>query len=121
MTYCVNVRTIAETYYEGGDLIPASVALARMQDGVKGHLMVQSGYEGELQAEVPVRLKLEYRGLNLQVQGRVDGLALYENSCLVEEIKIPAVSPASVKENDYPVHWAQAEIYAYMVLTLNSL
>ena len=121
MTYCVNVRTIAETYYEGGDLIPASVALARMQDGVKGHLMVQSGYEGELQAEVPVKLKLEYRGLNLQVQGRVDGLALYENSCLVEEIKIPAVSPASVKENDYPVHWAQAEIYAYMVLTLNSL
>ena len=76
MTYSVNVRTIAETYYEGGDLIPASNAFARMQEGVKGHLMVQSGYEGALQAEVPVKLRLEYRGLDLLVQGRIDGLLL---------------------------------------------
>ena len=121
MTYCVNVRTIAETYYEGGDLIPASVALARMQDGVKGHLMVQSGYEGGFQAEVPVKLKLERLGISLLVQGRIDGLCLDGDVCRVEEIKIPAVPPASVRENDYPVHWAQAEIYAYMELKLNSL
>ena len=121
MAYSVNVRTIAETYYEGGDLIPASNAFARMQEGVKGHLMVQSGYEGALQAEVPVKLKLEYRGLELLVQGRIDGLLMDGTACVVEEIKIPAVPPSAVRENDYPVHWAQAEIYAYMELKLNSL
>ncbi|MCR4621454.1 MAG: ATP-dependent DNA helicase [Clostridiales bacterium] len=121
MTYSVNVRTIAETYYEGGDLIPASAALSRMQDGVKGHLMVQSGYTDGFEAEVPVKLRLEYRGLDLLIQGRIDGLALTRTRCCVEEIKIPAVPPSLVSENDWPVHWAQAEIYAYMALKSSAL
>ena len=40
MVHSVNVRTIAETYFEGGDLQSGFSALERMQEGLKGHLLV---------------------------------------------------------------------------------
>lgn len=33
----------------------------------------------------------------------------------MEEIKTTRRPPARVSERDYPVHWAQAEIYAYIL------
>ena len=121
MTYHVNVRTIAETYYEGGDLLPAAGALDRMQEGLKGHLLIQNTYDESCRAEVPVKLVREVYGLSLCVQGRVDGLMLQGDVCVVEEIKTTSIPPHAVRENDHPVHWAQAEIYGYIEAELNGL
>lgn len=117
----VNVRTLAETYYEAGDLCADLSHIDRMQDGLKGHLMVQSAYAEEYKAEVPVRMECTVEGVDLIVQGRVDGLVLTEETCMVEEIKTTRVPPETICENDYPVHWAQAEIYAYIVTCKNNL
>ena len=117
----VNVRTLAEVYYEAGDLFADLNRIDRMQEGLKGHLMVQSAYAKEYRAEVPVRLECEVEGVDLLVQGRVDGLILDDDACTIEEIKTTRMPPESIGENDYPVHWAQAEIYAYIVTTKNSL
>ena len=40
MKYSVNVRTIAETYYEGGDLISSLSSIDRMQEGQIGRAHV---------------------------------------------------------------------------------
>ena len=117
----VNVRTLAETYYEAGDLFADLNRIDRMQEGLKGHLMVQSAYSADYRAEVPVRLECTVEGVDLIVQGRVDGLVLTEDACTVEEIKTTRMPPEFIKDNDYPVHWAQAEIYAYIVTTKNNL
>lgn len=117
----VNVRTLAETYYEAGDLFADLNRIDRMQEGLKGHLMVQSAYAKDYKAEVPVRLECEVEGVDLIVQGRVDGLVLTEDACTVEEIKTTRQPPETISETDYPVHWAQAEIYAYIVTEKNNL
>ncbi len=117
----VNVRTLAETYYEAGDLFADLNRIDRMQEGLKGHLMVQSAYAKEYKAEVPVRLECTVEGVDLIVQGRVDGLILTEDACTVEEIKTTRQPCETISETDYPVHWAQAEIYAYIVTTKNNL
>ena len=121
MSYSVNVRTIAETYYEGGDLSMSAGAIDRMQEGLTGHLMQQNTYSKDFRAEVPVKLTETIDGIELTVQGRVDGLMLKGDSCLVEEIKTTRLPPALIHIDDYPVHWAQAEIYAYILSKLNGL
>ncbi len=120
MAYSVNVRTIAETYFEGGDIIGGLAAIDRIQEGLTAHLMRQNTYTDEYRAEVPVKLELTIDGIALCVQGRVDGLMLKDASCLVEEIKTTRLPPSAINIDDYPVHWAQAQIYAFMLCRLNA-
>lgn len=115
MTYPVNVRTLAETCFEGGDLTGGLAAIERMQEGLKGHLMLQNAYTKDYRAEVPVKLQIEVNGIDLTVQGRIDGLMLADGECTVEEIKTTRKPPSEVLAGDYPVHWAQAEIYAFIM------
>ncbi len=121
MTHSVSVRTLAETYFEGGDLKSNAEALERMQEGLKGHLLIQNAYDARYKAEVPVKHEVTVDGVSLLVQGRVDGLRLEQDLCEVEEIKTTPVSPALIGENDYPVHWAQAQIYAWILCQQNGL
>ena len=119
--HAVNVRTLAETYFEGGDLFADLRAVDRMQEGLKGHLMLQTAYPPEYRSEVPVRFEINVLGVDLIVQGRVDGLMLTENAVTVEEIKTTRQPPFSIQSDDYPVHWAQAEIYAHILCAQNGL
>ena len=113
--HSVNVRTLAETYFEGGDLFADLNALDRMQEGLKGHLLLQNAYPPEYRSEVPVKYECAVAGVNLLVQGRVDGLMLEGDTATVEEIKTTRLPPSSIQPDDYPVHWAQALIYAHIV------
>lgn len=110
----INVRSLAEFALEGGDLRPMLHLADRMQDGMKGHKILQDGYPEGYKSEIFVKLETEVLGIPLFVQGRIDGLQLLDVP-LIEEIKTTAGDPMYIRENDYPVHWAQAEIYAHMV------
>jgi len=120
-TYAVNVRTLAETFFEGGDLFADLRSADRMQEGLKGHLMLQNNYPPEYRAEVPVKHECEIAGVRLTVQGRVDGLLLNDDTAVIEEIKTTRLWPASIREDDYPVHWAQAQIYAHIICVKEDL
>ncbi len=113
--HAVNVRTLAETYYEGGDLFSDFNRVERMQEGLKAHVATQAEYPPEYRAEVPVRLECVVSGVKLIVQGRADGLILSDGACTVEEIKTTRMNPTSINADDYPVHWAQAQIYAHIL------
>ena len=118
MTHSVNVRTIAEAYYEGGDLCFELDAAERMQEGLKGHVAIQSAYPAGYKSEVPLRLTLDVCGMQLTVQGRADGLLETADTLRVEEIKTTRMPLADISENDFPVHWAQAEMYGFMLCEL---
>ena len=52
----------------------------------------------------------------LTVQGRADGLYRQaDGSWVVDEIKSTGVSLENLYEDMYPLHWAQAKCYAYML------
>lgn len=118
----VSVRTIAEFSMESGDLYPNMDAYERMQDGAQAHKRLQMAYGEGAKAEVAVALDAEVEGVPMRVQGRIDGLLQGENGAYtVQEIKSTRHNPRYIRENDNPVHWAQAEIYAYLFARLNNL
>ena len=117
--YALSVRTLAEFALEGGDLFSDAAALERMQDGIKGHRALQSQYGEGFRAEVPLRIEAEIEGVLLHIRGRIDGLYQDESSPaslpILEEIKTTQRPVDTICQDDYPVHWAQVEIYAHML------
>ena len=120
MNCTVSARTLAEFYYERGDLYCEDASLSRMLEGVKGHKALQDDYKGEMQSEVPLAIDAEARGIVFHVQGRADGLLETPEKLLIEEIKTTASDPALIGEDDHPEHWAQAEIYAFILSARNA-
>ncbi len=111
----ISARALAEFVFESGDLWLDAQSIARMQDGIRGHLKLQAEYPPDYRAEVPVRLDLEFADLVLNLHGRIDGLGSLYGIPLIEEIKTTALNPAQIGVDDYPVHWAQALIYAHII------
>ena len=116
LVHALSVRAVVEFALERGDLAFDMQMIDRMQDGLKGHKQVQGDYPKDYQAEVPVRLDMNIEGVDLSVSGRIDGLLLRDGECpLIDEIKTTRRDISMINEDDYPVHWAQAECYAYMI------
>ena len=111
----INVRSLAEFCFEGGDLLSGRGAAQRMLEGTRGHQRAQSLYEPGWQSEVPIRMELERRGMPLLLHGRMDGLLAKGDDSVVEEIKTTLGDVAAMMGEEYPAHWAQAEIYAAML------
>ena len=110
--YSVSVRALAEFAFERGDLIPAARSAARMRDGVRGHQALQELLPPSWRPEVPVSRDVAVGGRVLRVHGRADAVYMDQGVVRVQEIKTTVRDPKSILKFDYPVHWAQGEIYA---------
>ncbi|MEG1513286.1 MAG: ATP-dependent DNA helicase [Clostridia bacterium] len=115
MTHRISARALAEFALASGDLNPAMQALSRMQEGAQAHRRRQSGYEGGFEREVSLSVTARLSGLTLTVYGRADGLNRQSDPPIIEEIKTTRLDPHAIDEAAYPVHWAQAELYAHML------
>ena len=111
----ISVRALAEFALEGGDLFREAGALDRMLEGAEGHRMHQAGYADGFKSEVAISLTAEVSGRALTLYGRIDGLNEKASPPVVEEINTTRLAPSVIRENDFPVHWAQAELYAHML------
>ena len=84
-------------------------AAQRLLDGVRGHQSLQSVPDPDARNEAPVSFTVEGERIVLTVYGRID--RLYGLS-VVEEIK---TTLDAAPEDALPLHWAQAECYAFML------
>ncbi|MBR6219908.1 MAG: ATP-dependent DNA helicase, partial [Clostridia bacterium] len=110
--HSVSVRALAEFAFEKGDLIPAARAAARMRDGTRGHQALQALLPVSWRSEAPVSRDIQVDGHVLRVHGRADALYVDREWVKVLEIKTTVKDPSAILKYDYPVHWAQGEIYA---------
>ena len=117
----VNVRYLAEFYYESGDLESGRGLLKRMLEGARGHRLIQSAYEAGWQSEAAVRMGIVRRGIPLTLHGRIDGLSIADERAVIEEIKTTNEDVHAMTGGEHPVHWAQAELYAVMILERDDL
>lgn len=115
MAVRVNVRAVAEFYCEGGDLSREGELYARMQEGARAHRALQSQYPEDYRAEVAVSRAVEALGTEFQLYGRVDGLWRREGEPVVEEIKSTLRDVSALTGEEFPAHWAQAQLYAAML------
>ncbi|RFU66475.1 ATP-dependent DNA helicase [Peribacillus saganii] len=114
MLYRLSVRTLVEYVYRSGSISSRFRAAVSFSEGTKAHNKVQNEYSGNDQSEVFLRADIPYEELVFTLEGRCDGLLFSGNGVTVEEIKSTGGELVNIEEYSYPVHWAQAQCYAYI-------
>ena len=112
--HVVSVRALAEYACASGSIAAGAMMARRLREGREGHQAIQNLLPENWQTEAPVELQAEIAGVPMLVQGRADALCYEGNTVCVAEIKTTRGDPYHICQDDYPVHWAQAEIYAHM-------
>ncbi|WP_410770438.1 ATP-dependent DNA helicase [Fontibacillus sp. BL9] len=112
----IAVRPLVEYVFRSGDLDSGFRTMTALAEGTKAHQKVQRQYRDADQKEVYVSAEIPCGDLLFVVDGRCDGLLAEEDGLLtIDEIKSTSGDLAFITEETYPVHWAQAKCYAYMV------
>ena len=110
----VSVRTLAEYACASGSLSSHAMMERRMREGREGHQAIQRFLPEDWIAEAPASLDVMVDGAALRVQGRADAMCISGTTVEIAEIKTTRGDPYHVCQDDYPAHWAQAEIYAHL-------
>jgi DNA excision repair protein ERCC-2 len=114
-THIVSVRSLVEFVLQSGDLTSGGFQRRdRAQLGTRGHKRVQRSRPEGYDTEVEIACQVEGTGPPVEVRGRIDGLYANKVPVIIEEIKTTTLSLGLVSEEHNPLHWAQAQCYAYM-------
>ncbi len=113
-TFSIAVRSLVRHVLRSGDLRFDFMGSVRAIEGIRAHQQIQRRRPGHYQAEVPVSRTVEGDKYRLCVSGRIDGVLVEPSTAVVEEIKTTRRSLEEVEENPNPIHWAQAQCYAYL-------
>ncbi len=109
----LSVRNLVEYVYRSGSIDSRFRSPSTLLDGTRIHQKIQKTYQETDQKEVYLRTEIPYRHLSFVIDGRCDGLLFQDDIVIVDEIK--SFSQTLDKQGDgYPVHWAQAKMYAYI-------
>ncbi|HEX2980337.1 MAG TPA: ATP-dependent DNA helicase [Anaerolineaceae bacterium] len=120
--HIVSVRGLVEFVLQEGDLTAGGFQKRdRAQLGTQGHRRVQRSRPEGYQAEVEIAYPVEGADPPIEVRGRIDGVYASMDPVILEEIKTTTVSLDLVDEQHHPLHWAQAQCYAFMYAHLHHL
>jgi DNA excision repair protein ERCC-2 len=108
------VRSLVELVLRSGDLRLDFFGAVRAAEGIRIHRQVQSRRPDSYQAEVPVRFSTATEKFEYVVSGRIDGLFMRDQLTVVDEIKTTHRPLEDFEQDSDPVHWGQAQCYAYM-------
>ena len=118
----ISVRSLVEFVLQTGDLVTGGFQRRdRAQLGTQGHKRVQRSRPEGYETEVEISCQVESASLSLEVRGRIDGVYVGKEPIVIEEIKTTTLSLELVHENHNPLHWGQAQCYAYMYARLHHL
>lgn len=81
--------------------------------GSRGHRRLQKSRPEGYQAEVVISHLVETADLSLEIFGRIDGIFTLDQPVTLEEIKT-TTQDLHLITADNPLHWGQAQCYAYM-------
>ena len=110
----ISVRTLVEYVFKSGSIDARFRSQTTLIDGTRIHQKIQKSYQAEDQKEVYLTAQIPCKGLVFTIDGRCDGLLFHEGEVTIDEIKSFSQPLEQLDEEGYPVHWAQAKMYAYM-------
>lgn len=110
----LSVRTLVEYVYQSGSIDSRFRSQVTLLDGTRIHQKVQKTYQDTDQKEVYLSTEMSCHDLHFVIDGRCDGLLFHDGEVIVDEIKSISQPPEGLNGEGYPVHWAQAKMYAYM-------
>ncbi|MGG1675360.1 helicase C-terminal domain-containing protein [Neobacillus sp. NRS-1170] len=110
----ISVRTLVEYVYRSGSIDSRFRSQATLLDGTRIHQKIQKAYQGEDQKEVYLSVEIPFEGFKYIIDGRCDGLLFKDGEVTIDEIKSFSQPLELLEQEGYPVHWAQAKMYAYI-------
>ena len=126
-TIYASVHELIEYSLQSGDLTAGGYSASRAVEGTRGHSAVRKQVKERLsdndtyEAELPVVFRLEGSTLQLEVNGRIDGLLKDASGVTIHEIKTTTHPLEHIEHDHNLLHWAQAKCYAYMLSHMYSL
>ena len=112
----ISVRALVGFALQSGNLATGFINPRRGAEGTRAHQKVQQMRPPEYETEVPVRHTEVYGDYEVKVNGRIDGLFPIGDTYRIEEIKTTR-RDLDREHAQYSQHWAQAQIYGYLVAT----
>lgn len=112
----ISVRGLVEFILREGDIEGGQGSLKEkeaMQAGSRIHKKMQSRMGLEYRPEYPLKKTFDCGGFEIYLEGRADGIWLQEDMVTVDEIK-GVYRDLERLEKPYPLHLAQAKVYAYL-------
>jgi DNA excision repair protein ERCC-2 len=119
--FTIAVRALVEHVLRSGDLRSDFMGAARAEEGLRAHQRLQRQRGEGYEAEYPVHLEIAQPDFVLNIGGRIDGVLRTGDGVMVEEIKSTLRPLPDVEAESSPVHWGQAQCYAYMLASQEQL
>lgn len=120
-TIQISVRPLVEYVFRSGSITSGFRTATSLTEGTRAHQQVQRDYGENDQKEVQLEAEIPYENLLFVVEGRCDGLIQEDERIMIDEIKSTSGDLGEITEHTYPVHWAQAKMYAYMYARLHEI
>ncbi|MEH7502661.1 ATP-dependent DNA helicase [Neobacillus drentensis] len=117
----ISVRTLVEHVFRSGSIDSRFRSPSTLLDGTRIHQKIQKTYQDSDQKEVYLRTEIPFDDFSFIIDGRCDGLLFREDEVIIDEIKSFSQPSEQLEQGGYPVHWAQAKLYAYMYAMDNDL
>ena len=119
-----SVRGIIEYVLKNGSLDDRFVSRGRAIEGTIAHGIVQKDNEAiyeDYKKEVALKHKFIINDINLEVDGRADGIIKENKKVIIEDIKSTYKDLSYIDEDYNILHWAQGKFYGYIYCLDNSL
>lgn len=117
----ISVRILVELIMKKGSIDNRFVGNIKAIEGIRGHQRVQKSYGDEYTSEVSIKHTFSFDEIEIEVEGRMDGLLIENNKTIIDEIKTTTKDLLLIDENTNPLHWAQVKCYGYMYCIHNGL
>lgn len=119
-TLKVAIRSLVEFVLRSGDLVKSGSSPTQLTRAIKAHVDVQQNQENsEYKPEVHLSYPVIQEDITLIISGRADGIYPRGEDWVVDEIKTTMLPLEKITENYNPLHWAQAQCYAFIFATQN--
>ncbi|HBF75882.1 MAG TPA: ATP-dependent helicase [Lactobacillus sp.] len=117
----LGIRELVEFTLRSGDLNASMNSMNTALEGAQIHRMLQKSRGEHYQKEYSLEHEVKLAGKPYLVHGRADGVILNGNDTLIEEIKTSDAAFEDLTENTLTLYWGQAKMYAYILMTDESL
>ena len=119
------IRQLAEFLLRTGSIDSRFSGFDRALEGARLHRKLQKAAvksHPDYKAEVTMRAQYTVSGIDYTLEGRADGIFTdTDGTAAIHEIKTTTQPPELITGEQFPEHWAQAQIYAAIYAQQNDL
>jgi DNA excision repair protein ERCC-2 len=120
-TLRIPVRGLVEYALRSGDLDLTTFGVISTTDAIRAHQKIQKSRPDGYASEVTVTHKVETENLILEISGRIDGVFVYPDRVIIDEIKTTKEELIYIAQTENEMHWGQVKCYAYIYAVQHDL